>query len=154
MGNNIADEKIQISNNIKYLLKADKKTRRQVSEDLGFKYTTFCDWVNGNTKPSYRNLERLGEYFQVEAADFYAPDIEEKRSRVRRLLKYASLFYNGKVLDMNMLDSLQEEQIKELLASGFRFAGKSLEEYVESTGRPLTASPELEGGEPVGRELW
>ena len=70
------------------------------------------------------------------------------------LFKYASLLKKGKVLDMSILDSLEEEQIKELLASGFTFARKSLEEYVESTGRPLTASPEFEGGEPVGRELW
>lgn len=148
------DLRIQISENIKILLKAEKKTRRQVSEDLGVKYTTFCDWVNGKTEPNYRVLEQMGKYFEVEAVDFYEPGIEEKRQRAKAMLSYASYFSKGKVLDMSILDNLEEEQIKELLASGFTFRRQSLEEYIENTGRPLTASPESEWGKPVGREIW
>ncbi|QFJ56323.1 helix-turn-helix domain-containing protein [Pseudobutyrivibrio xylanivorans] len=148
------DLRVQISKNIKILLKTEKKTRRQVSDDLGVKYTTFCDWVNGKTAPNYRMLEQLGDYFNVGAVDFYEPDIEEKRQRAKVLLDYASYLSKGKVLDMSLLDSLEEEQIKELLASGFRFARKPLEEYVESTGRPLASSVEFECGGAVGRELW
>ena len=84
------DVKIQISNNIKLLLKEEKKTRRKVCADLGFKYTTFCDWVNGNTTPNYRVLEQLGDYFQVEAWWFYEDNDEFKKKRAEVLVEYAS----------------------------------------------------------------
>ena len=67
-----ADEKSRVSKNIKYLLEVKKKTRKQVATDLGYKYTTFCDWVNGNTTPSYSSLEKLGQYFNIEPWQFYA----------------------------------------------------------------------------------
>ena len=93
------DVKIQISKNIKYLLKSEKKTRRSVCADLGFKYTTFCDWVQGNTTPNYRALEQLGDYFGVEPWGFYGDIEEERRKKAKVLLKYASLLKHDKVSD-------------------------------------------------------
>ena len=91
------DVKTQISNNIKLLLQTEQKTRRQVCTDLGIKYTTFCDWVNGKTTPSYKALEQLGEYFQVEPWKFYEnlDESDAKRKRANTLLKYATNIINA-----------------------------------------------------------
>lgn len=125
------DVRIQISNNIKLLLKSEKITRRQVCTDLGFKYTTFCDWVNGKTTPGYRALEQLGDYFKVEPWWFYGDVAESKKQRASALLQYASVFNEGKILDMNILNSLTDDQVNELLASGFTFRHKSFKERLE-----------------------
>ena len=55
---------------------------------------------------------------------------------------------------MNKLDHMTDEQIRELLDSGFRFEHKTLEEYIIESGSPLTASEEMDWGAPVGCEIW
>ena len=147
-------KKANISMNIKYLLEVEDKPRKKVCSDLGFKYTTFCDWVKGNTAPGYHILEKLGEYFNVEPWVFYEDVEVMKKERAKRLGKYAFGLSEGKLLDMEVIEKLNDEQIKELIATGFRFRHKSLEEYVELSGKPLQASTEIEWGKHVGREVW
>lgn len=36
-----------MANNIKKYMNLNNKTRNDICNDLGFKYTTFSDWVNG-----------------------------------------------------------------------------------------------------------
>ena len=123
------DEKSRVSKNIKYLLEVKKKTRKQVAIDLGYKYTTFCDWVNGNTTPSYSSLEKLGQYFNIEPWQFYGDLAEGKVGRSKALVAYANAAADAKLLDISMLDNLGDAQIKSLMESGFRFRHKTLEEY-------------------------
>ena len=52
------------------------------------------------------------------------------------------------------LDNLNNDELKDLVESGWRFQHRSLEEYVKQSGRPLKASEEVNWGEPVGREIW
>ena len=124
-----ADEKSRVSKNIKYLLEVKKKTRKQVATDLGYKYTTFCDWVNGNTTPSYSSLEQLGQYFSIEPWQFYGDLTDGKVGRAKALVAYANAAADAKLLDISMLDNLGDAQIKSLMESGFRFHHKTLEEY-------------------------
>ena len=124
-----ADEKSRVSKNIKYLLEVKKKTRKQVATDLGYKYTTFCDWVNGNTTPSYSSLEKLGQYFNIEPWQFYGDLTDGKVGRAKALVAYANAAADAKLLDISMLDNLGDAQIKSLMESGFRFRHKTLEEY-------------------------
>ena len=124
-----ADEKSRVSKNIKYLLEVKKKTRKQVATDLGYKYTTFCDWVNGNTTPSYSSLEQLGQYFNIEPWQFYGDLTDGKVGRAKALVAYANAAADAKLLDISMLDNLGDAQIKSLMRSGFRFRHKTLEEY-------------------------
>lgn len=148
------NKKKKISINICYLLDVEDKSRKKVCEDLDFKYTTFCDWVNGKTAPGYHVLERLGEYFNVEPWVFYEDVEVMKRERAKRLGKYATGLSEGKLLDMDVIEKLSDEQIRELLASGFRFRHRTLEEYIELSGKPLQPTAEFDWGKPVGRELW
>ena len=50
------------------------KTRNTICDDLGFKYTTFTDWVNGNKYPRIDKIEMLANYFGIKKSDL----IEEK----------------------------------------------------------------------------
>ena len=146
-----------VSKNINYLLKRDEKTRKQVCKDLNFKYTTFCDWVNGRIVPKYPNLEKMGQYFQVEAGEFFI-DIEkrdeEKLMAAKRLGKYDEMFAKkNKELDMNILKDMPDEQVKELIAAGFYFKHKTYEERLAECGG--VAQPyKFEWGESKGREMF
>lgn len=51
-------------------MKMNKKSRKDVCSDLDFKYTTFSDWVNGNTYPRLDALENLADYFGVDISEF------------------------------------------------------------------------------------
>jgi transcriptional regulator with XRE-family HTH domain len=45
------------------------KTRAEICEALGFKYSTFSDWMNGYKYPRIDNIEMLANYFGVKKAD-------------------------------------------------------------------------------------
>ena len=67
------------------------------------------------------------------------------------------MFYvakGGDVMATDIFDKLNDEQLKDIVTAGFRFQHRTLEEYVELSGRPLKASEEVSWGEPVGREIW
>ncbi len=58
-----------MAKNIQRLMDKAGKTRLQVCDDLGFKYTTFTDWVNGNRYPRIDKIEMLARYFGVSKAE-------------------------------------------------------------------------------------
>ena len=49
--------KLVFSKNLKRLMEQSGKDRNQVCLDLGFKYTTFSDWYNGNKYPRIDKIE-------------------------------------------------------------------------------------------------
>ena len=148
------DVKYDISKNIKYLLVHENISRKQVCKDLNIKYTTFCDWVNGKTTPNHNSVEQLASYFNVEIWDMYGDVEKALTEQNNRIQMYANELTKGKVLDMSILETLDDEQIRELIDAGFRFRHRTLEEYVANLGRPLKASPEIDFGAPVGNEIW
>ena len=66
--------KAVFSRNLRSLMSQFRKDRKQVCDDLGFKYTTFTDWYNGNKYPRIDKIEILADYFGVLKSDL----IEEK----------------------------------------------------------------------------
>jgi len=80
-----------MSNNIKYLMKVYNKSRKEVCLDLDFKYTTFCDWVNGNSYPRVENLESLAYYFRLGVKEIFM-DIEGNPDLAKRVERYARDF--------------------------------------------------------------
>lgn len=62
------------SRNLRALMQRFGKSRNQVCDDLGFKYTTFNDWYNGNKYPRIDKIEMLADYFHVLKSDL----IEDK----------------------------------------------------------------------------
>lgn len=58
-----------MAKNIKRLMELNGKDRNDVCKDLGFKYTTFADWVNAKTYPRIDKIEMMANYFGVSKAD-------------------------------------------------------------------------------------
>ena len=66
------------ADNLQRLMAEAGKTRTEVCTALGFKYSTFTDWVNGTKYPRIDKIEMLADYFGVEKSDL----IEEKQPPV------------------------------------------------------------------------
>ena len=85
-----------MAKNIKRLMKEKGKDRNDVCKDLGFKYTTFTDWVNGNTYPRIDKIEMMANYFGVSKAEL-VEDVSSNASlkslQIRRLTHYAHLMH-------------------------------------------------------------
>ena len=63
------------SENLKYYMKINNKTRKEICDALGFAYTTFADWYNGRMYPRIDKVEMLADYFGILKSDL----IEDKR---------------------------------------------------------------------------
>lgn len=68
MGNDLGNKEI-MARNIKRLMERDGKSRQEVCQGIGVSYTTFTDWVKGNTYPRIDKIEALANYFHVTKAD-------------------------------------------------------------------------------------
>lgn len=60
--------------NIRRYMDRKGVTNQQLCEDLGFKYTTFLDWIKGVTYPRIGKIEAMANYFGIQKSDL----IEEK----------------------------------------------------------------------------
>lgn len=65
------------SKNLKYYMTINNKNRNDICDILGFKYSTFSDWYNGNKYPRIDKIEMLANYFRIEKSDL----IEDKEKR-------------------------------------------------------------------------
>jgi len=68
MDNNLGNKEI-MARNIQRLMEKYGKDRVDVCKDLGISYTTFTDWVKGNTYPRIDKIELLARYFHVTKAE-------------------------------------------------------------------------------------
>lgn len=58
-----------IAQNIRYYMELNKKDRNQICNDLGFKYSTFTDWVNAKKYPRIDKIEMMANYFGINKSD-------------------------------------------------------------------------------------
>ena len=65
-----------MAENIKYYMDLNNKSRNDMCEALGFKYSTFTDWVNGKKYPRIDKIEMIANYFGIEKSD-----LVEKRDK-------------------------------------------------------------------------
>lgn len=68
---------LTFSNNLKYLMAINNKSRNDICKDLKFNYTTVREWCNGTSFPRYEKIEKLASYFNVTKAELLE---EEKNS--------------------------------------------------------------------------
>lgn len=78
--------KIVFSKNLRELMKQKGRSRNQVCDDLGFRYTTFADWYNGKKYPRIDKIEMLADYFGVLKSDL----IEDKADLPQSAIPYTS----------------------------------------------------------------
>lgn len=58
-----------MAKNIRYYMDKYNKTRNDVCNDLGFKYSTFSDWINGYKYPRIDKIEMMANYFHISKSD-------------------------------------------------------------------------------------
>ena len=68
-----------MAKNIKYYMELHGKSRNEICEALGVKYTTFSDWVRGNAYPRIDKIEMLANYFGIEKSDL----VEDKNKKLQ-----------------------------------------------------------------------
>ena len=65
---NLGNKEI-MAKNIQYYMDKYGKTRQDMCEALGVKYTTFTDWVKGNSYPRIDKIELMANYFGISKAE-------------------------------------------------------------------------------------
>lgn len=65
-----------MAHNIQYYMDKYGKSRNDMCEALGVKYTTFTDWVKGNSYPRIDKIELMANYFGIAKSD-----LVEERSK-------------------------------------------------------------------------
>ena len=101
-----------MARNILYYMTISGNSRADVCKAIGVKYTTFTDWVKGNTYPRIDKIELMANYFGVSKADL----VEERNTRRANTVltnaewdmigKYRALDERGK---SSVLDTLDRE---------------------------------------------
>lgn len=69
----MSDSKQIMAQNIQKYMDLNCKTRKDVCESIGVSYTTFTDWVKGNTYPRPDKVEKLADYFGIKRSDLVDP---------------------------------------------------------------------------------
>ena len=72
MSEYLGNKEIMAKNISMYLVNRGK-TRKQLSDDLGFAYTTVCDWARARSYPRIDKIEMMAEYFGISMADLVEP---------------------------------------------------------------------------------
>lgn len=68
MSTQLGNKKI-MAKNIQYYMDLYNKTRNDICQDLGIKYTTFTDWIKANTYPRIDKIELMANYFNIEKSN-------------------------------------------------------------------------------------
>lgn len=63
-----------MAKNIQFYMDKYGKSRQDMCDALGVKYTTFTDWVKGNSYPRIDKIELMANYFGISKSDL----VEEK----------------------------------------------------------------------------
>ena len=66
---NDRNSKSILAKNIRHYMELNNKSRNDMCEDLGVKYTTLTDWVNGKTYPRIDKIELMANYFGIKKSD-------------------------------------------------------------------------------------
>ena len=85
MNNNLGNKEI-MAKNIQRYMNLYEKDRKTICKDLGIRYTTFTDWVNGKTYPRIDKIELLASYFGITKADLVEEHSQGSRPGIPRTL--------------------------------------------------------------------
>lgn len=104
---NTEENKRIMAQNIKRFMERKGVTNQQVCDALGFKYTTFMDWIKGVTYPRIGKVEAMAQYFGCEKSDL----IEDKKEKPT---EYDGLSDNQKAL-MDFARSVPDDKAAMIL---------------------------------------
>lgn len=72
---NLGNKEI-MARNIRFYMDKYQKSRNDMCEALGVKYTTFTDWVKGNSYPRIDKIELMANYFGITKADLVEEHVD------------------------------------------------------------------------------
>jgi hypothetical protein len=110
------------SKNLQHYMQKFHKERNQVCDDLGFKYSTFTEWVNGNKYPRIDKIEILANYFGIQKSDLIEDPATFSRSSDSHEIenpRIAMLLRISKDLDTKAQDKIadaMELAVKDIIA--------------------------------------
>ncbi|BDZ81373.1 LexA family protein [Claveliimonas bilis] len=111
-----------MAKNIQYYMDKYEKTRQDMCDALGVKYTTFTDWVKGNSYPRIDKIELMANYFGISKAD-----LVEERPTNRSAKSGVAINVYGSVaagIPLEMIeDIIDTEEITEDMARTGEFFG-------------------------------
>lgn len=125
MSSNLGNKQT-MAKNIRYYMELHDKTRNDICKDLGFKYTTFTDWINAVTYPRIDKIEMMAEYFGVSKAD-----LVEERGTVSKTEESESQLLN---LYRKLNAENQEKALR--ILSGMVYAQEGDEIIMNTKDRP------------------
>lgn len=118
---NLGNKEI-MAKNIQYYMDKYEKTRQDMCDALGVKYTTFTDWVKGNSYPRIDKIELMANYFGISKAD-----LVEERSFNRSGKTGVTINVYGSVaagIPLEMIEDIVDtEEITEDMARTGEFFG-------------------------------
>lgn len=126
-----------MAKNIQYYMDKYGKSRQDMCDALGVKYTTFTDWVKGNSYPRIDKIELMANYFGISKADL----VEERT--IGKTVSHNSVTINvlGRVAAGIPLNAIEEiidtEEISEKMASegeyfALKITGDSMEPKISN----------------------
>lgn len=106
-----------MAKNIKRLLALSGKTQKQMCKDLGFKESTFSDWVNAKTYPRIDKIELMATYFEVTKGDLVessTPETKKVPKELKKLLEDEEIALNGR-----MMSAEDKEKMMRIIEAAF-----------------------------------
>lgn len=116
-----------MAKNIQFYMDKYGKSRQDMCDALGVKYTTFTDWVKGNSYPRIDKIELMANYFGISKSDL----VEERNSLTSRDERDIA-----KDLD-NIMEKIQSGEDGPLRFNGDEIDQESLEFLRDAIGMSL-----------------
>ncbi len=110
-----------MARNIKRYMEQKGVTNQQLCEDLGFKYTTFIDWIKAVTYPRIGKIEAMADYFGILKSDLIEEKMTEEKEKDNELLAEIIVRmrmdeeFKSLVESLYLLDSDKIQGVKQLL---------------------------------------
>lgn len=110
-----------MARNIKRYMESKGVTNQQLCEDLGFKYTTFLDWVKAATYPRIGKIEAMANYFGVQKSDLIEEKLTEEKEKDNDILADIIVRmrmdddFRALIISLYSLDSAKINGAKEIL---------------------------------------
>lgn len=148
MNNNLGNKET-MARNIRYYMSLYNKTRQDMCDALGVKYTTFTDWVKGNAYPRIDKIEMMANYFNISKADLVE---EPTKKKSKFMIPVLGLVRAGIPMDAVEYIIDYEEISEDMARQGEFFAlqikGDSMEPRItEGDVVIVRKQPDIESGE-------
>lgn len=98
-----------MARNIRHYMTLFNKSRNEMCDALGVKYTTFTDWINANTYPRIDKIELMADYFGINKSDLIEESSNEDKPEISGLdLDFIKNYHQLDDQSQRLVDSLIE----------------------------------------------